>query len=110
MAKMNVIMKLEFEAVHNWPDCPFDDVSFLRNKHRHIFKVTCKAPVHHDDRDIEFIVYKRKIEQYLRSKYDKKDIGAMSCEMICNDLLLTFPKLIYVCVEEDGENGAEVTR
>ncbi len=108
--KVNVIIKTEFEAVHCWPDCPLEAVSFLRNKHRHIFKVTCKAGVTHTNRDIEFIMLKRAVEQYLRSTYDKKDIGGMSCEMICKDLLDAFPVLNYVCVEEDGENGAEVVR
>jgi hypothetical protein len=108
--KTNVIMRLEFEAIHCWPECPFQIVSFLKNKHRHIFKVTCKAPVGHDDRDIEFILCKQEIERYLRTTYDKKDIGGMSCEMLCKDILSAFPALNYVCVEEDGENGAEVHR
>lgn len=108
--QVNVIIKLEFEAVHCWPDCPLESVMFLRNKHRHIFKVTCKAGVSHANRDIEFIMLKHAVEQYLRATYDKKDIGSMSCEMICKDLLDVFPVLNYVCVEEDGENGAEVVR
>lgn len=107
---VNIIIKTRFTAVHCWPNCPFKDVAYLRDKHRHLFYVTCKASCCHDDRDIEFIRYKRTIDTYLHKYYEGKDLGSKSCEMLCKEFLNQFPELNYVKVEEDGENGAEVYR
>ena len=108
--KTNIIFRTQFEAVHNWPGCPLSDVAFLQHPHRHVFHVTCKAPVKHYDRDLEFITCKTEVTDYLRQVYDHTDIASTSCEMLCADLLEQFPYLSYVCVEEDGENGAEMFR
>ena len=47
MGKIFVVVKTEFEGFHSWEDAP-DEVSFLRNLHRHIFHVTAKWKVNHD--------------------------------------------------------------
>ena len=69
--RTNVIAKLELEGLHNWPDAKkvFPEVAFLSDIHRHKWYITAKKKVNHDDRDIEFIMFKRDIEEYLRSKY-----------------------------------------
>lgn len=109
--KANIIFRTQFEATHHWPNCPLvDGVAFLRFEHRHVFHVTCKMPVAHTDRDVEFITAKREVTGYLREVYEGQFIGSMSCEMLCEDLFRQFPTLTYVCVEEDGENGAEMWR
>tara|TARA_R100000426_G_C4761904_1_gene87478 strand:- start:132 stop:485 length:354 start_codon:yes stop_codon:yes gene_type:complete len=112
--RTNVIAKLELEGLHNWPDAKkvFPEVAFLSDIHRHKWYITAKKKVNHDDRDIEFIMFKRDIEEYLRSKYyDKKYrshyFGAMSCEMLAREILDLFD-CCYVSVYEDNENGAEV--
>lgn len=110
-----IVVKTQFEAIHCWPGCPHDEVAFLRNPHRHVFYVTCKASVHHDDRDIEFIMLKHQVASMLCRLYGvlparTTDMGMTSCEMICTDLLKNIPVLNFVSVFEDDENGAEVTR
>ena len=110
----NVIAKLEIEGLHNWPDAQavFPEVGFLSNMHRHKWFITAKKRVNHDDRDVEFIMFKRKINRYLREMYytsdlDLCDFGSQSCEMIAEELYEKFD-LCYCAVYEDNENGAEV--
>lgn len=112
--KTNVIIKLSIEGLHNWPEARnmFPEVAFLSDMHRHVFHFTLKKRVYHDNRDIEFIMFKRDVEQYLRGKFWREDyrclmFGPMSCEMIAKQLLECF-ECEYVSVWEDNENGAEV--
>lgn len=100
---------LSFEAIHCWPEAP-ENVKFLRNPHRHIFKLEFRAGVSHDNRDIEFITLKREVEQFCGERFDGRDIGSMSCEMIATDILDHFPQIGGITVSEDGENGANVWR
>ena len=83
-----------------------EDVEFLKFPHRHIFHICCKKKVTHDDRDIEIILLKRKINKYLNKMFPKT-FGEMSCEMIAKLLLNCF-ELSYCKVLEDNENGAEI--
>jgi len=110
----NVIVKLQVEGLHSWPDAKkiVPEVGFLSDPHRHIFHITAKKRVNHDDRDVEFIMFKRDIEQYFRDKYFDMSyrchwFGAKSCEMIAKEVLQFFA-CEYVSVFEDNENGAEV--
>jgi hypothetical protein len=105
-----VVARTQFEALHRWEGCPYEDVSFLRTPHRHIFHVEVKAEVKGNDREIEFIKMKRQVTRYINQTLTGRDIGNMSCEMIAEDLLHTFPLLCEVSVFEDGENGAVVQR
>ena len=66
----------------------------------------------HDDRDIEIIMLKRNILEYLNKRYWTENANclffdSMSCEMIAAELVKYFA-LDYCEVLEDGENGAEV--
>lgn len=113
--RTNVIVNLQIEGVHNWPDCNIAEVDFLKHPHRHIFHICCKKRVSHDDRDIEIIKLKRQIEHFLKIQYGKVsshlsescNFGSMSCESIANELQWRFD-LVYCSVLEDGENGAEI--
>ena len=109
----NIIVNLQVEGFHNWPDAP-SEVAFLRAPHRHIFHICCKKHVTHNDRDIEIILFKRKVLKYLLDKYllagidvNVCNFNTMSCEMIATELTNQF-NLEYCSVLEDGENGAEV--
>ena len=110
----NIIVNLQIEGLHCWPAAKeiFPEVSFLSDPHRHIFHIQLKKKVNHDDRDVEFILFKRDVTDYLRLKYYLDiqrihDFGSKSCEMIAKELLRNFD-CQYVSVVEDGENGAEV--
>ena len=110
--KTRIIVNLQIEGIHSWPNCPIPEVSYLKFPHRHIFHVKCTKNVSHDDRDIEIIQLKHKLTEYLVSKYFKQEFNCLffsnrSCEMLSEELLTTFD-LDYCSFLEDGENGAEV--
>lgn len=117
----NIIINFRIEGFHNFPKAVeiFPEVSFLSERHRHIFHIQCKKKVNHDDRDVEFILFKREVHSYMIDKFGANfhddsppfhyhcEFGGMSCEMIARDLLEKFD-LEYCSVFEDGENGAEI--
>lgn len=108
------------EGIHRYPAAATDpllctagemDVSFLGNAHRHIFHFRVAIAVAHNDRDIEFIQFKRWLEG-LYSK-DILELDFMSCEMIADALYLQivdrYPgREITIDVSEDGENGCSI--
>ncbi len=121
--KTNIIISLQIEGFHCWPDAKniFPKMGFLSERHRHIFYIVAKKKVYHSDRDVEIIDFKRLIYSYLIDKYHQSEFnekdnsypfeyfcefGAMSCEMIAQELLEKFD-LEYCSVLEDNENGAE---
>ena len=112
--KTNIIVKLQVEGLHNWPNAKnvFPEVGFLSNMHRHKWFITAKKEVMHDDRDVEFIMFKRDISDYLEEQYYNRttrthEFGSQSCEMLAKEILEEFD-CVYVSVFEDNENGAEV--
>jgi hypothetical protein len=106
------------EGIHMYPGADtdpklatgdWDDVSFLGVPHRHIFHFKVWIEIFHDDRDIEFIQFKR----WLQRLYDNSvlELDHRSCEMISNDLFLQIAQRypgrnIWIDVSEDGENGS----
>jgi len=117
-----VFCTVQIEGTHNWPTCPFDEVDYLRVPHRHVFHIKAYKPVTHSDRDVEFIMLKHLIRDYLVNKYGTFirhdevtsnvyythcEFGAMSCEMIAEELIEKFD-LSKCEVNEDNENGAIV--
>lgn len=103
-----VFAKVLFEATHNWPGCDINEVSYLKNEHRHVFHITAYAKIDHDDREIEFIVLKHRIEEWLLNRYPKRQLGSKSCEMLALEIMAAFG-LSKCIVSEDGENGVEIT-
>jgi hypothetical protein len=101
------------EGIHKYPaaleDPKLVTVSFLGYPHRHIFHFRIRVSVTHNDRDIEFIMFKRELEALYNDSLFLLDYK--SCEMIAEDLIeyisRTYPgRYIEVGVSEDGENGA----
>jgi len=104
------------EGIHMYPAAATDpklktgdeyDVSFLATPHRHIFHFQVYIEVFHDDRDIEFIQFKRWLEKLYQGTLE---LDFKSCEMIAEDLhaVITdrYPnREIWIEVSEDGENG-----
>lgn len=112
--KTYVIVRLQVEGEHNFPAAAelFPEVAFLAHPHRHMFHIEAKVEVFHDNRDKEFIMLKRDMQDYLRRSYYNDDrkmhvFGPMSCEMIARQLLDEY-HCKSVTVWEDLENGAEV--
>lgn len=120
-AQRQIWVTFRKEGIHRYPAAATDpalstpgeyDVSFLGNAHRHIFHFQVWIDVFHNDRDIEFIQFKRWLEG-LYSK-DILDLDFKSCEMIADDLYLQiaarYPKrAVKIDVSEDGENGCSIT-
>ena len=106
------------EGLHKYPAALDDpnlatgdeyDVSFLGYVHRHIFKFRVSIEVFHDDRDIEFIQFKRWLEKLYAESTLTLDFK--SCEMISDDLYLQINERypgrdVHIEVSEDGENGS----
>lgn len=105
------------EGIHMYPAAATDpklatgdmyDVSFLGTPHRHIFHFKVHIEIFHDDRDIEFIQFKRWLEKCYND--GTLELNHRSCEMIARDLHATvtarYPaREIWIDVSEDGENG-----
>lgn len=106
--KRFISIKLQFEATHCWAGCDIKEVEYLQHPHRHVFHITVKWPVSHADRQLEFIVQKHKVERFLLSKFQNRQLGGRSCEMLCDEIHAEFNDCSFVSVYEDGENGAEV--
>ena len=85
------------------------DVSFLGYPHRHIFHFRVWIAVEHSDRAIEFIQFKRWLENLYNQGTLQLDYK--SCEMMAEDLYeqiaAKYPgREVWIEVSEDGENGA----
>lgn len=100
------------EGIHKYPaaltDPKLSDVSFLGHPHRHMFHFRVRVSVKHNDREIEFILFKRELESLYDGIYD---IDYKSCEMLAEELIeyvnKSYPgRVVEVNVSEDGENGA----
>jgi hypothetical protein len=119
--KSKIWVTFRREGIHKYPAALTDpklktgdeyDVSFLGYPHRHIFHFRVAIEVFHDDRDIEFIQFKR----WLENLYGKGtlELDYKSCEMIGADLYQQinsrYPnREVTIDVSEDGENGATMT-
>ena len=120
MEKVNktIFLTTSFEGVHCYPSAP-EGVEFLRTPHRHIFGVKVETEVYHDDRELEFILLKRKVNSWLEARQSYNGVwqmGPMSCEQVAsklikflqNDLEKGNERYFKVTIDEDGENGAVV--
>lgn len=99
----------EFEAIHYWQNAP-ESESYLRNEHRHLFKVRVRIDQLHGDRDIEYYNFKKWLNEKFREM--KKPV-TFSCEQYCvqisNTISTRYPdRYLIVEVTEDGFEGAEV--
>lgn len=121
MSQKMIWVTFRKEGIHKYPAALTDsnlatgdeyDVSFLGYPHRHIFHFKVSIEVTHDDRDIEFIQFKRWLENLYSGGTLALDYK--SCEMISNDLhaqiAARYPgRDVIIEVSEDGENGSITT-
>ena len=130
-AERKIWVAFRKEGIHKYPAAATDpnlatgdeyDVSFLANPHRHIFHFRVWIDVFHNDRCIEFIQFKRWLENLYSSSNNNNSVLELdfkSCEMIADDLYVQiaarYPdRAVWIEVAEDGENGClikyELTR
>jgi hypothetical protein len=119
-AVRTIFVRFQKEGIHKYPAAATDpnlatgdeyDVSFLATPHRHIFHFEVTIEVFHNDRDIEFIQFKR----WLENQYSQGilQLDYKSCEMISDDLYdviaTRYPnRNVVIQVSEDNENGATI--
>lgn len=108
------------EGIHKYPAALDDpnlatgdeyDVSFLGYPHRHIFHFRVWISINHNDRDIEFIQFKRWLESLYSGKENCLRLDYKSCEMMSDELheqiTQRYPnREVWIEVSEDGENGS----
>jgi hypothetical protein len=119
-AQRTIFVTFQKEGIHCYPAAATDpmlatgdeyDVSFLGSPHRHIFHFRVGIDVFHNDRDIEFIQFKRWLENLYKDAILALDYK--SCEMIADDLYVQiagrYPgRAVTIEVSEDGENGCVI--
>lgn len=114
MIQRSIEVSFQKEGVHKYPaaltDGRLKDVEFLGYPHRHMFHFYVKLEVFHNNRDVEFILFKRELEALYS---EKMQLDYKSCEMLAEELLeyilsRYLERNITVRVYEDDENGAIV--
>lgn len=122
-AQRQIWVTFQKEGIHCYPAAATDpklntndeyNVSFLASPHRHIFHFRVSIDVFHNDRDIEFIQFKRWLESLYSGKNSVLELDYKSCEMIADDLYLQIAarytnRAVTIEVSEDGENGCSIT-
>ena len=122
-AQRQIWVTFRKEGIHCYPAAATDprlntageyDVAFLANPHRHIFHFRVSIDVFHNDRDIEFIQFKRWLEALYNGSNTVLELDWKSCEMIADDLYLQiadrYPgRNVVIEVSEDGENGCSIS-
>jgi hypothetical protein len=90
-------------------DPQYEDVRFLGYPHRHLLKYRVSIQVFNEDREIEFIQFKR----WIQSLYGNNILNAnyKSCEMLSDELAAKiherYPgREMKIEMFEDGENGS----
>jgi hypothetical protein len=124
-ANRQIWVTFKKEGIHCFPAAKSDprlntndeyDVSFLASPHRHIFHFRVAIDVFHNDRDIEFIQFKRWLENLYASSLNNSilELNNKSCEMIADDLYQQIAQRypnrdVVIEVSEDGENGCTIS-
>jgi hypothetical protein len=123
-AERSIWVTFSKEGVHCYPAAlndpklatgDWDDVSFLGHPHRHIFHFRVRIEVFHDDRDIEFIQFKRWLERLYSDSAEGQVLvlDHKSCEMIADELYNEISnrhpgRFVEIEVSEDNENGCSI--
>lgn len=119
VAGLTVWATAELPGFHRWPGAP-DHRAYLRDRHRHLFKLRVEVQVHHDERDIEFHDLSDAMRYWWSTWTDGvhegvAEWGPHSCEAIATELseyLGAQGTLDHrewmIEVSEDGESGARL--
>jgi hypothetical protein len=114
-AQRQIWITWQKEGIHKYPaaltDPDLADVQFLGYPHRHMFHFRVWIDVFHNDRDLEFIQFKRWCESLYSGQGAVLSLDHKSCEMMADDLYIQiasrYPgRVVHIEVSEDGENGA----
>ena len=107
---MKIIVKTSFIDFHKWDNAP-EEVAFLKLLHRHVFNVAVECEVTHDDRELEFFMVQKRLNQIIEDKI-KPMPNTKSCEQMAlaiqSNLKGIYNRDFTVRIFEDNENGVEV--
>lgn len=118
---ITIQVRTKFEGVHCYPGAP-DEVAYLREPHRHIFGVCVEVEVFDGDRELEFVMVKHMVDEWIGGLTTTDgnccNCGAMSCEHMAMMIWSHIKRKVKragerywkVTVDEDGENGASLIR
>lgn len=112
--RRSIIVRGNVIGFHKWPNAP-DEVKFLRDLHRHVFRAYVQIEVEHNQRQHEFFTVQKVLNEQLGMlPIKREDDSDMSCEQIAQRLFGNFTSLNFpvfkVLVSEDGENAAVFER
>ena len=114
-AQRQIWITWQREGIHKYPaaltEPELADVQFLGYPHRHLFRFRVWIDVFHNDRDLEFIQFKRWCESLYNGHGAVLSLDSKSCEIMADDLYIQiaqrYPgRVVHIEVSEDGENGA----
>ena len=103
------VVSTSFEGIHKYPDAP-KSVSFLRHPHRHIFHLKIYIEQFHNDRDVEFIIFKRFVNKIIKDEdFPKSASCEMMSDFIYEEIIKKYPeRKIKIEIFEDQENGSQI--
>jgi len=106
--RTTVYCTTRFNAIHHWPDAP-EECGWLAFPHHHEFVVKAEVAVTDHDREVEFILLAREIDEMLAEKVGA-DTMTWSCERyarwIAERLIESGLTVVEVEVSEEGLHGA----
>lgn len=108
--KTTVIIQIDVEGFHYYKDAP-NEVNYLRNNHRHTFKIKAGYLVNDLDREKEIFICRDQVISYLKGIYGIPcNFEMMSCEMIAKKILEYGNEygMVWVEVWEEETGGARV--
>ncbi len=82
--KRTIFVTFQKEGIHHYPNAPAG-VEFLAHPHRHMFHFRITVDVFHNERDIEFILFKRELENLYSGGV--LEMSHKSCEMLSEELI-----------------------
>lgn len=114
--KTTVILDFDMEGFHWWSDAP-DQVAFLRQSHRHLFRFRVGLRVAASNREREIFLEQWHLQDRLNREFamlrgDSRGpvlgFNGMSCEQIAEWVLNNTDGAVWCEVLEDGRGGARV--
>lgn len=106
--KKSVVVQFSLDGFHFYENAP-EEVSFLKDNHRHTFNFEVRYKVDHLDREREIFICRDQLIGFLKDAYGTPCVFEnMSCEMIAKELLDMFREdgCYYVKVMEEDTGGA----
>ena len=67
MIRTSIFINTQTEFIHQYKDAP-KEVSYLRYPHRHLAHIKVEIEVFHNEREVEFIMLKHRVDDFLQKR------------------------------------------